>query len=101
MRILKSAKELQKQYEQEELVWKKKLDDLKKQHNAIIGKVNAEQSVKERLYYIDQAMAVAKRMARLDSLHKKWLLLKMDKIQKRIIFEEVLNCIKTRFKKGV
>lgn len=67
-------KEVNEQFDKEEVVWKEKMDNL---FNTVVfycDLANAEKESGKWMSYMDKAMAVVKEMHALDSEHKKFLL---------------------------
>lgn len=81
---MKTMTELKNQFETENKVWKRKLDNLVIKHSEIISMITDDLSTKEALGYIDMAMDVSNEMYELDTKHKKFLLKWIRKFGRRM-----------------
>lgn len=66
--------ELLIQFEKEEAVWKRKIEDLAEKHQEIMNCIIDDMPVKDVLWWIDIATIISDQMKKLDTNHKIFLL---------------------------
>lgn len=83
---MKTFKELNKQFEKEDNVWKLKMEILVKKHSELMKDVN-ELPLEEFFKRIDEATEVVRRMSELSTLHNKFLLKWQRKLQRKCMID--------------